>query len=182
MKYGIIVGRFQPFHKGHLLAIKKASKKYEKIGVGIFTPRLEDIKNKKRIFDMDMFSKKSNPFSFITVKKMVEKTLKEEKIDNVEIFKFYPPNLYTKNKFESNLPFPSSEIEFFVAVKNKRDRMRNKMIKKLGYNYVEHKVFGNNGFDYSAGMIRKSIFSGDNKWKQLVPGPVKEIILESFSK
>jgi len=41
----LIVGRFQPFHKGHLFLIKKALEKADKIIVGIGSANITDENN-----------------------------------------------------------------------------------------------------------------------------------------
>ncbi|MEK7177332.1 MAG: adenylyltransferase/cytidyltransferase family protein [Patescibacteria group bacterium] len=44
-KIALIVGRFQPFHKGHLFLIKKALEKADKIIVGIGSSNITDVNN-----------------------------------------------------------------------------------------------------------------------------------------
>ena len=44
-KTALIVGRFQPFHKGHLFLIKKALEKANKIIIGIGSANIIDENN-----------------------------------------------------------------------------------------------------------------------------------------
>jgi len=64
----IFVGRFQPFHKGHLEAIKWILKREKEIL--IFIGSLQES------------WQKDNPFSFFERKEMVEKALFSENIKN----------------------------------------------------------------------------------------------------
>ncbi|EKE14039.1 MAG: bifunctional nicotinamide mononucleotide adenylyltransferase/ADP-ribose pyrophosphatase, partial [uncultured bacterium] len=44
-KIALIVGRFQPFHKGHLFLIKKALENADKIIIGIGSANISDVNN-----------------------------------------------------------------------------------------------------------------------------------------
>jgi nicotinamide-nucleotide adenylyltransferase len=66
-KVGLIIGRFQPFHKGHLYLIKKALKQSEKIIIGIGSANVKDEKN---------------PFSFNERKKQILTALRKNKLLN----------------------------------------------------------------------------------------------------
>ncbi len=76
MKYkaGLVVGRFQPFHKGHLHLIKKALEKAEKVIVAVGSANV---------------SKEDNPFSFEERKKQIAESLKKNKLDK-KIMKIVP--------------------------------------------------------------------------------------------
>ncbi len=67
MKYktGLLIGRFQPFHKGHLYLLKKALKHVQTLIVGIGSSNI---------------SNGDNPFSFGQRKKMLEKIIEHERI------------------------------------------------------------------------------------------------------
>ena len=83
MKRALFIGRFQPFHKGHLHVAKSLSKKYDKIIIGIGSSQEKNTKN--------------NPFSYNERKAMISKTLKNNKIKN---FSIYPvPDLYDDYKW-----------------------------------------------------------------------------------
>ncbi|MBI2655624.1 nicotinamide-nucleotide adenylyltransferase [Candidatus Woesearchaeota archaeon] len=87
MTTSLFIGRFQPFHKGHLHVAKSLSKKYDKIIIGIGSSQEKNTKN--------------NPFSYNERKAMVSKTLKNNKIKN---FKIYPiPDLYDDYKWTEHI-------------------------------------------------------------------------------
>lgn len=70
-KTGVYIGRFQPFHKGHLECVKKILKKYNQIAILV----------------MDSYGiNKKNPFKYIKVKKNIEKALTKYK-SKVKIIK-----------------------------------------------------------------------------------------------
>ncbi len=61
----LIIGRFQPFHNGHLYLLKKAAEKAEKIIFGIGTTR---------------FPQSDDPFSFTQRKTMIDQVIDHEKV------------------------------------------------------------------------------------------------------
>ena len=71
MKTALYLGRFQPFHLGHLSVIKKISKKYDKIVIAICSAQ--------------ECNTKRNPFSYVERWFMIEDTLKAEGISNYRI-------------------------------------------------------------------------------------------------
>ena len=72
---GVVVGRFQPFHKGHLDYVLKALLQTENLYIGITTPG--KIATKYEPKNIDRFGKKNNPFTFKERKKMISALAKE---------------------------------------------------------------------------------------------------------
>ena len=77
-KTGLIIGRFQPFHRGHLYLIKQALKHVEKLIIGVGSSNIIDDKN---------------PFNFKERKNLIEGSLKKHKIIN-KIKKIVPIDDY----------------------------------------------------------------------------------------
>lgn len=72
MKRALFIGRFQPFHNGHLHVAKSLSKKFDELIIGIGSSREKNTSK--------------NPFSYNERKVMIAKTLKNSKILNFRIF------------------------------------------------------------------------------------------------
>lgn len=168
-----LVGRFQPFHKGHLASIRTAAKLYKKVGIGIFHPSFGK-PNRKKIFMPHAFQPEQNPFHFSLVKKMIKKSLTDAKIKNYKIFKFYPTGVYPTKKFLSNLPFPLERADFFISGKDIDTKIISR-IKEIGGTYKTHKVFASKNF-MSGTEIRKDFFSKGRKWRKAVPEASKRIL------
>ncbi len=173
-----LVGRFQPFHSGHLASVKVAAKLYKKIGIGIFHPSFGR-PNKNKIFMPHAFEIEQNPLSFQIVKEMIDKSLKAEKIENYKIFRFYPTGVYSVSKFKRNLPFPIESADFFISGKDIDTKIISR-IKEIGGTYKTHKVFSGKNF-MSGTEIRKDFFAGGIKWKRAVPMATRAI-LRSYRK
>ena len=83
MTRALFIGRFQPFHNGHLHVAKSLSKKYDELIIGIGSSQ------EKNTWE--------NPFSYSERKAMIAGTLKKNGIKN---FKIYPvPDLYDDIKW-----------------------------------------------------------------------------------
>ncbi len=78
----LFIGRFQPFHKGHLNTILSIAKTADKIKIVIGSKQFS-------------FTKR-NPFTFEERKEMVEKSLKKENLKNFTIFGLEDNKSYNK--------------------------------------------------------------------------------------
>jgi nicotinamide-nucleotide adenylyltransferase len=76
MKYktGLIIGRFQPFHKGHLYLVKKALENVENLIIAVGSVNKND---------------ENNPFNFKDRKKYIKASLKKHNLLN-KIIKIVP--------------------------------------------------------------------------------------------
>ena len=84
---GLLIGRFQPFHKGHLYLIKHVTKKVKKLVIGIGSANVYD---------------EANPLTYEERKKMLEKVVREEKLSDfvekiVQLNDYYDDKLWFKN-------------------------------------------------------------------------------------
>ena len=151
MQCALFIGRFQPFHKGHLHVVKNMSKKFDEIIIGIGSSQEKNTS--------------ANPFSYNERKVMITKTLNNNKINN---FKIYPiPDLYDDVKWTKyiikNLP------KFDVAYSGnewtlrcfKKHKIRAKKIKLLKGIYST--------------KIRE-IMIKSKKWRKFVPKEVVDYI------
>ncbi|RLF55842.1 MAG: nicotinamide-nucleotide adenylyltransferase, partial [Thermoplasmata archaeon] len=70
-KTSLFLGRFQPFHNGHLSVVKYASKKYKKVIIAICSAQIHHTEK--------------NPFTVWERHDMISLSLSEEKLNNIEI-------------------------------------------------------------------------------------------------
>ena len=144
MKRALFIGRFQPFHNGHLQVAKDISKKFDEIIIGIGSSQEKNTKE--------------NTFGFNERKQMISKTLKSNKIKN---FRIYPvPDLYNDYKWTNyiidNLP------KFEVAYSGNPWTIR--CFKKHKIKCRKIKLFKG----ISSTKIREMIAKGKN-WRKFVP-------------
>jgi len=151
MKRGFFIGRFQPFHKGHLKCIKDALNEVEHIIIGIGSSQYSDVKE--------------NPFTADERAEMIQAALKQENITDYTIF--FVPDI---NNDEIWVKHVEGLIPDFQIVYTGNDHTA-KLFEEKGYginivNFVE----GVNGTS-----IRDAMVKGD-EWEKLVPEPVLEIL------
>lgn len=148
-KNALFIGRFQPFHNGHLKVIKDILKESEKINIVIAGPKNKDEKN---------------PFSFEEREKMINLALKSEGIKNYKIFKVTDENNDEKWN-EKILKLGKFDIAY------SRNPWTIRCLKKAGIYVKKHKFYKR--YLNCGREIRKRIAS-KRKWNHLVPKKVYE--------
>ena len=120
MKYktALLIGRFQPFHNGHLYLLKKALSVVEKVIFGIGSASIYD---------------ENNPFSYEQRKMMIETVVKNEKISG-RIIKIVPlEDFFNDKDWLENL---KEKVGMFdVAMGN--NKWTNMILKKAGYKVIK---------------------------------------------
>jgi nicotinamide-nucleotide adenylyltransferase len=158
----LYIGRFQPFHLGHLDAIKQILNECNKILIVIGSAQYSRTKN--------------NPFSCNERKKMIEKIFIKENI-NYEIF--YLDDIHDKDNWVNHV---KKNIPYFDKVYSSNPLVRTLFNEKNIQ--VENIKFNIN---ISAEKIRDLIITNNNSWKNYIHKDLikfmenegKEIILKS---
>jgi len=149
----IFIGRFQPFHKGHLKLVKKISKKYRQIIIGIGSSQYHDTSE--------------NPFSYEERKLMIKRTLEKENIYNFRIVEI--PDIHNPPKWVDHVL--SIVNSFDIVITN--SSFTKKLFSEKGYKVEDTDLFDRK--NYCGKTIRKKIYNNE-KWDNLVPESVYKII------
>ena len=149
----LIIGRFQPLHKGHLEVIKKVSSECEYMVIGIGSAQASHTSD--------------NPFTAGERYLMLSETLKSEGIDNAMIVPVEDLNRYSVwvSHVESICP------PFSIVYSNNPGTRR--LFMEAGYEVRKAPLY--NRKDYSGTEVRKRMAENGN-WRSLVPKPVAEVI------
>ena len=157
MKYGILVGRFQPFHLGHLKAVKFAMSKVDMLWIIIGSAQKSH--------------EPRNPFTAGERLVMIKMTLDGEKV-NPKKWLAVPVNDvndHSRWTDQIDLLIPRYDVVFtndpFSTMLFKRHKKKVVKVPMLKRRFL------------SATEVRKRIASGKN-WKELVPKQVAEMIME----
>jgi nicotinamide-nucleotide adenylyltransferase len=166
---GMIHGRFQPFHNGHLQYLRGAADRSEEVFVGITNP--DPARIKPEADDPLRHLPESNPFSYVERLLMVEAAAGDLGLD--------PGSVHV-------IPFPVNEPELWDAYVpagvtqylrlfsawggTKLDRMR-----EAGYEVVVLDEGAEK--EISGADVREAMRSGDD-WEALVPPGVARVIRE----
>lgn len=153
----LFIGRFQPFHKGHLKAIKYLSNKYDEVILGIGSSQ---------------YSKTvDNPFSSDERMLMIKESLKQENISNYKIILI--PDLHNPPRWVDHVLSINSDFDIVVS---NNDFTQNLFLEK-GFKIDQTPLF--NKKEYSGRVIRKRI-SENELWENLVPKSCIQIIIKAL--
>ncbi len=156
---GLFVGRFQPFHLGHLKVIKWILERCEKVTIVVGSSR-------------ESFTER-NPFTFEERKEMVKRSLEEEGVGEEKYEIIAIPDVFNCERWvKSILDKAKFEVVF----------TRNLWVKQcfdlFEIPVKEHPMFRK----YSARKIRRMIIE-DKDWERLIPnGSGKTIKCIDFKK
>lgn len=113
-KTGIIIGRFQPFHKGHAWLIKKALKQVQNLVIGIGST---NVKNGE------------NGYSFSKRKKMVQLFVNHEKLNDRVIKIISVPDDPSDDVWRSQIIKQAGEFDVVIG----NNEWVNGIFEKAGY-------------------------------------------------
>lgn len=151
----LIIGRFQPLHKGHMEVVKKVARESERVTIGIGSAQYSHTKE--------------NPFTAGERYSMIAEALKEEGISNCYIVPVEDLNRYSVwvSQVVSMCPKFSR-----VYTNNPYTR---RLFSEAGFEVRDSPLY--NRSEFSGTEVRRRIISGEN-WRVLVPDAVAEIIDE----
>lgn len=150
---GLLIGRFQPFHLGHLDALRFALSKVDKLWIGLGS-------SNKTL-------QKNNPFSAEERKEMILSSIDESMKQRIQIY--FIPDLENHIKWielidtlvpKFDIVFSNDELTRHLY--SKRD------VEVLSIPFVKRDIF-------SGTNIRNLIIS-DQKWEDLVPEGTKNFL------
>ncbi|MHA1371780.1 MAG: adenylyltransferase/cytidyltransferase family protein, partial [Promethearchaeota archaeon] len=154
----LFIGRFQPFHLGHLECIKHITRDHKNLIVGIGSPQYARFEN--------------NPLKFDERKEMIQKVLKHEKIRFDNLFIIPILDTHSENIWMINIKELFSNR---IALYSNNDWVRG-LAKRHGIPLgvkLEFKIH-----DYNGTNIRKLI-QGEGRWDELVPAATKTFLNET---
>jgi nicotinamide-nucleotide adenylyltransferase len=156
---GLLIGRFQPFHKGHLEAVKIGLSKVDKLWIGIGSS------NKSH--------EKRNPFTADERKEMILSSLDPKTLERVKIF--FVPDIGDHEKWTYHVDsiVPPYDVVF------SNDEFTITLYKKRGKNVIEVPLMRRDTI--SGTNIRELIASGKD-WSNLVPEGTRKVLLKIDAK
>jgi len=151
----LFIGRFQPFHNGHLKILQTLSSQFDEVIIGIGSSQYKNTAE--------------NPFSFEERKKMIQASLQKEKIHNFKILAI--PDIHNPPQWVNHVL--SIVADFDIVISN--NQLTQQLFKEKGYHIRETQNFERHC--YSGEEIRKRIIQ-NKPWVELVPPPVAQILQE----
>ena len=164
MKRGMIHGRFQPFHLGHLEYLRGAAERSDEVWVGITNP--DPTRVKEEASDPLRHLPESNPYTYAERLLMVKETAKDEGIVvHVIPFPVNEPELWAAY-------VPVDVTQYIRLFSNwggaKLDRLR-----EAGYEVV---VLDEGAEKQISGADVRAALRDDGDWRALVPAGVARVL------
>ncbi|MEM2875982.1 MAG: nicotinamide-nucleotide adenylyltransferase [Candidatus Bathyarchaeia archaeon] len=157
MKRGLFVGRFQPFHNGHLKVVKDLLQRVDELIIAVGSSQYSH--------------EASNPFTAGERMIMIRKALEVEKISPSKFWITPIPDLNVHMLWVAQVV--GYTPKFDVVFTN--EPLTRRLFIEAGYR-VESIPYYKRDI-YSATEIRRRILKGE-PWEDLVPKPVMETIIE----
>jgi len=154
-KTGLVIGRFQPFHKGHLEVIRIIAEECSSIVVGIGSAQYS------HTFE--------NPFTAGERYLMISRSLRE---DGMRDFSIVP--IVDINRYSVWVSHVVSLVPPFQVVYSNNPLTR-RLFSEAGYEVRASPMFNRDA--YSGTEIRRRMMAGES-WEGLVPKAVAEVIRE----
>jgi nicotinamide-nucleotide adenylyltransferase len=149
----LLIGRFQPFHLGHLEVVRKIAKECDELIIGIGSAQIS------HTFD--------NPFTAGERHLMISRALRDEGIRD-----FFLVPIVDINQYGVWVSHVRSMVPPFERVYTNNPLTR-RLFSEAGYEVSASPMF--NRSQYSGTEIRRRMVSG-NDWKKFVPNAVAEVI------
>jgi len=153
---GLLIGRFQPFHLGHLAALRFALPKVDKLWLGLGSS------NKPM--------EKNNPFSVDERKKMILSSIENSIKNKISIFPI--PDLDNHVKWIQNIDTIVPDYEIIFS----NDPMTEHLYSKRKIQVITIPFLKR---DQLSGTRLRDLIKSDQKWDDLVPEGTK-ILLENL--
>ena len=156
---GLLIGRFQPFHLGHLEALQFALSKVDKLWVGLGSS------NKPM--------EKNNPFSAEERKKMILSSIDDSMKNKISIY--FIPDLDNHVKWIEKIDtiVPKFDIVF------SNDPLTNHLYSKRTINVISIPFLNR---DTLSGTNIRNLIISDQKWENFVPEGTKNFLINSSVK
>ena len=150
---GLLIGRFQPFHLGHLDAVLFGLSRTENLFIGIGSSNKS---NESR-----------NPFSAKERREMIISSIEPSMAERIKIFDIPDVGDHEKWAFEIDKIVPKYDVVFT------NDEFTETLFKKHGMNVIP--VVLKDREKFSGTNVRQLIADGKN-WQDLVPRGTKKVL------
>ena len=151
----LFIGRFQPFHMGHLKIIKNLSKDFKEVIIGIGSSQYGHTLE--------------NPFTAEERKLMIEKSLEKVGVKNYRIILI--PDIHNPPRWVDHVLSIISDFDIIIS----NSSITKGLFSEKGYNVKETPLY--NKDEYSGKEIRRRMIQSKH-WEKFVPLEVFNVIVD----
>jgi len=156
---GLIIGRFQPFHLGHVTAVKFALQSVDSLSIGIGSS--------------NRFNEKRNPFTAEERKEMILSSLDEQILGKIKIYYIPDVNDHDRWTYHVDEIVPKYDVVF------SNDDFTHDLFKKRNVKIVSVPLAQR---DVLSGTEIRAKIVGDQSWSELVPDGTRKVLLKINAK
>jgi nicotinamide-nucleotide adenylyltransferase len=154
-RIALFIGRFQPFHKGHVYMIKTILEDFNEVIIGVGSAQYSNTRD--------------NPFNVNERIEMIERALKSERIGSCQIVPI--EDIHDDTRWVEHV---ESLVPKFHAVFT-HEKLTKRLFQEKGYEVIEARLFDRE--QYSGTEVRRRMLKGED-WRPLVPKDVAKYIKE----
>ena len=148
-----MIGRFQPFHLGHLDAVLFGLARTENLFIGIGSS--------------NKFNEKKNPFSTEERREMIVSSIEPSMIDQIKIFDIPDVGDHEKWTFEIDKIVPKYDVVFT------NDDFTKTLFEKRQINIIQVVLKDREKF---SGTNVRELITDDKNWQDLVPDGTRKVL------
>lgn len=170
---GVIHGRFQPLHNGHMEDyVLPAIERCEHLITGIANP--DPMLTARHPANPRRAEPTSNPFTYYERTAMLRSTLLQQGVEEKR-FTIVPFPINRPELLRYYVPF---EATFYLTIYDDWGRYKKELLESQGLRVEVFFVRPQTGLSMSATRVRELMAAGGD-WKPLVPEPVAEYIVQN---
>ena len=173
-KYGVIHGRFQGLHKGHLEYLLAGMSRCEHLYIGITNFDSQAIKSIDKV-NPKRTNLSENPFSYYERYRMVKEAMLEAGVRQ-EDFDIVPFPIEEPERISNYVPMNGV---FYITVYDQWGIKKKALLDNLGVKTVVMWTRTNEERLTSGTEVRMLIRENNSKWKELVPNSVVNYIMKN---
>ena len=175
-RYGIVLGRFQPLHIGHMEYLEAARSNCSRLVVGITNPDIELLRFNEA--DPKRSTVESNPYTYFDRHEMVTGALRGARWQ-CDDFTIVPADLDKEDKLKQFLP-PPKRSTVFITVYDAWGEEKSRRLQDLDYR-VEILWRRNMADRVTSGTEIRGLMKSGEPWQHLVPPEVALLLEGSYS-
>jgi len=150
---GLLIGRFQPFHLGHLDAVLFALSRVENLWIGIGSS--------------NKHNEKKNPFTADERREMIVSSIEPSIIDRINIFNIPDVDNHEKWTFEIDQIVPKYDVVF------SNDEFTKTLFEKRKIDVIPVVLKDREKF---SGTNIRDLITDDKNWQDLVPRGTRKVL------
>ena len=150
---GLLIGRFQPFHLGHLDAVLFALSRVENLWIGIGSS--------------NKHNEKKNPFTADERREMIVSSIEPSIIDRINIFNIPDVDNHEKWTFEIDQIVPKYDVVF------SNDEFTKTLFEKRKIDVIPVVLKDREKF---SGTNVRQLITDDKNWQDLVPKGAQKVL------